>query len=254
MRLGTQWLSCGWRLFLRNPWLLGGMGLCGSVLVAALWAIPLLGGPLIALLAPIVLASYYLAIDRVSKLSMPLPAILRRAAMLQSPRELFGVFRDERRIVPIAVVSLYCIFVSLLTNMLLWLVAGSSWTKSWTSLGALGWLAILAALLLALVLYFFLAASLVYALPRTFLRDKPLFPEIVRSVRAGMHYVFALSTLLALLLVPLLVAGVMSHSAWWMGYFVALLGNAVALPLVACALYCSYRTVFQSRAPGAGPS
>lgn len=249
--LGVSWLACGWRLFRRNPWLLGGMGLSASALVTALWAIPLLGGPLIALLAPMALASFYLAIDRVSKVTMPLPAVLRLSALRQSPRELFGVFRDERRVMPTMVVSLYSVFVSVLANMLVWMVAGSAWVKPWSDLGVVGLLAVFAALTVALIVYFLLAVSLVYALPRTFLRDKPLVPEMWRSIRTGLHYLFALLTVLGVLLLPPLVGGIASLSSLSLAYVVALLANAVALPLVACGLYCSYRTVFQPREPAA---
>lgn len=244
-KLGSRWLGCGWRLFLRNPWLLGGMGLCCAVVVSGLALIPLLGGSLIALLAPIVLASYYLVIDRVSRSSVPLPANLRLAAIKQSVRELFGVFHDEKRIVPMLVVSLYSMVASLLTNTFVWLVAGSAWTKPLASLNIAGLLAVCAAIFVALIVYFWLAISFVYALPRAFLRGKPLFPEIGRSVKVGAHYLFALLTVLGVLLAPILVGMTISLASVRLAYAAVLLANVVVLPLVACGLYCSYRSIFQ---------
>lgn len=249
VQLGVRWLTCGQRLFARNPWLLGGMGLTTSVLITLLWALPLLGGPLIALMAPILLGSFSLAIERISKLNMPLPAVLRRAAFKQSPRELLLVFRDERRILPIAVVCLVSMFVSVLTNMTVWLIAGSAWTQSWISLGVSGWLSVIGAIVFALAVYFLLAAAMVYALPRTFLRDKALVPEVVRSLKASVHYVFALITVFAVLLLPLALGAVASLASPWLAYALALLVNALTLPLVACALFCSYLAVFQPRRP-----
>jgi len=247
--LGRRWLACGWRLLRRNPWLLGGMGACAALLLVALSAIPLLGGPLIALTAPAFLASFMLAIDRVGKLNMPLPKVLRRAALRESPRALFTVFRHERRLLPITVVSLASMAVSLLTNMLVWLIAGSAWSRSWASLDARGMLAVAAAVLIALTVYFLLAAALVYALPRTFLRDKPLVPEIVRSLKAGLHYATALAVVLGIVPLIMLVAVALSPLSLLVAYVVALVLYASALPLVACALYCSYRSVYQPRPP-----
>jgi hypothetical protein len=247
--LGARWLACGARLLRFNPWLLGGMGACAALLLAALWAIPLLGGPLIALLAPVFLASFLLAIERIDKLNMPLPPVLRRAALRESPRQLFAVLRHERRVLPIAAVSLACMASVLLTNMLVWLIAGAAWVRPWLALDARGLLAIAAALLLALVLYFLLAAAIVYALPRTFLRDKPLVPEVVRSFKAGVHYAMALATVLAPLVLVLPVSLALAPLSGAAAYAAAIVLYAPVLPLVACALYCSYRHVYRPRPP-----
>jgi hypothetical protein len=251
-RLGIQWLRCGAQLFQRNPWLLGGMGACCAAAMTLLWAIPLLGGPLIALLAPIMLASLILAIERVSKLSMPLPAILRVAALKQSPQELLIVFRHERRIMPMLVVSLCSIFASLIINVLVLQIAGGAWVKPWHGLGVMSLLLVAAAILVALILYYLLAASMIYALPRTFLRDKPLFPEMARSFRAGLHYRFALLPLLALLVAPLLLGVLATPVSALLAYLAGLIAYAVLLPLVACSLFCSYRSLFPP--PGAAPA
>lgn len=248
-RIGASWIACGWRLFRRNPWLLGGMGACASLLLMLLWAIPFMGAPLVALLAPTLLASFYLAIDRVSQLSHALPAILRVPAIKQSPRELFRVFYDERRIVPMVVVSLYSVFLGLVVSITVRLIAGADWNTSFTDLSARGWLSVSAAMALALALYFLLAASLVYALPRTFLRGKPLFPEMQRSIRAGVHYLSALAVVLGALLLPIVVGALTSLVSVWIAYVAAFVTGALALPLTACGLYCSYRTVYRPKPP-----
>jgi hypothetical protein len=247
--LGVRWLGCGWRLLRRNPWQLGGMGACAALLLTALSAIPLLGTPLIALVSPVLLASFMLAIDRVNKLNMPLPRVLRRAALRESPRQLLIVFRHERRVLPMAVVSLVGMAVSLAINMLAWLVAGSAWTSSWAALNARGVLGVAAALLIAVTLYFLLAAALVYALPRTFLRDKPLVPEVVRSLKAGVHYVTALVVVLGVVPLVMAVAAALSLFSIPAAYAAAVALYTPVLPLVACALYCSYRDLYRPRAP-----
>lgn len=244
--LGLRWLGCGWRFFKRHPRLLGGMGIVSATIVVALSLIPLLGGSLIAFVAPILLASFYLVIDRLSASNLSAPVLPLSAALRQSARELFCVFREENRILPMVTVSLYGMIVSLLTHAFVWLIAGSAWAKPWTSLGLVPLLSVGAALLLALTLYFVLALSIVYALPRTFLRGKPLFPEIGRSLRAGKRYLFALSTVLGVLLLPIVVGAAMSLISLGVAYAAMLVLNTLVLPLVACSLYCSYRTIFQS--------
>lgn len=248
-RIGASWIACGWRLFLRNPWLLGGMGACASLLLMLLWTIPVMGAPLVALLAPTILASFYLAIDRVSQLSHGLPAILRVPALKQSPRELFRVFYDERRLLPMVVVSLYCVFLGLVVSIAVRSIAGADWNASWAGLSVRGGVSVSAAIALALVLYFLLAASLVYALPRTFLRGKPLFPEMLRSIRAGLHYLSALALVLGVLLLPIVVGALLLPVSVWIAYVMVFVTGALALPLTACGLYCSYRTVYRPKPP-----
>ncbi|MCR4301714.1 MAG: hypothetical protein NUV51_08890, partial [Sulfuricaulis sp.] len=65
LHIGRRWLLNGWKLFMRNPWLLGGMGLTAAVVLGMLELIPLLGGLLIALVAPVMLSSVYLSLDTI---------------------------------------------------------------------------------------------------------------------------------------------------------------------------------------------
>lgn len=247
--LGVRWLSCGWRQFRRNPWLLGGMGLTCSALISLLTLVPLVGRPVIALLAPIFLASAYLAIDAMTRQKLPLPASLRVAAFKRSPHELVGVFRDEDRAIPIFLLSLCSLTVALLVDVLALLVTGNAWAKPLASLDTTALVTVLAATPLAAAIYFLLAASLVYTLPLAFLRDEPLIPALASSVKASMHYIFALLVLFAFLLAPCVIGILAARIAPWAGYGVQLLLNAVVLPLVAASLYCSYRTVFPPPEP-----
>lgn len=242
--LGMRWLKCGWRLFLRNPWLLGGMGLVAAVLIGALSLIPLVGGLLITLIAPVLLASAYLAIDAVSRQGMALPASLRLAAIKRSPKELARVFHDEERLMPTAVAAVYCLAVTLLVNILAQFVTGAAWTSRWAGLDLGSLLGVLAMALLALLIYAALAASLIYALPLVFLQDEPLIPAIGRSLKASARYVFAFSAMAGLLLAPFLLSGIASYSSTWAAHLVWVVTGTVALPVVTAGLYCSYRTIF----------
>jgi hypothetical protein len=245
--IGRRWLIGGGRLFMHNPWLLGGMGFMTAVLISALALIPLLGGLLIALLAPILLASAYLAIDGVYRQKMALPASLRLPALKQSPRQLFVVFRDEARLVPTAVACLYSASGMLLINLPLQLLPGNVWVANWSNLDGVSLFGVLATALLAFVLYVVLAASLIYALPLTFLRDEPLIPSLLRSLKASRHFVIALLILLGALLTPILLGAVVSLFALWAGYFAWLVASSIIFPAVVTSLYCSYLDIFTIR-------
>lgn len=248
--LGLRWLTCGRRIFVRNPWLLGGMGLWVVLLMAALTWVPFVGSMLVAFLAPLLLAGFYLALDAVTRQKMSRPVLLHKRAFKQSPRELFSVFREERNVVPAIVAALYCTVGALLANVLIQVIAGSHWTKSWVSLSgvSLGW--VIAATFLALVIYFMLSWPLIYGLPLAFLQRQPLFPAMRRSVKASVRNLFGLLVIFVVLLLPVIAGALASLISMWLAYVLALLIGAITLPMVAASLYCSYRTVFpQSDVP-----
>jgi hypothetical protein len=244
LRIGWRWLTGGWLLFMHNPWLLGGMGLTTAVLVGVLTLIPLLGGLLVALLAPIWLASAYLAIDGVRKMPMALPASLRIPALKQSPWQLVGVFRNHAHALPMAVACLFSAAAVLLANLPLQVLAGNAWVADWSSLERAAQAGVLVAMLLVFALYVVLAASLIYALPLTFLRDEPLVPALRNSLRASRHFAVALLVLLGVLLTPFLLGATVSVFSPWAGYLVSLIISAVVFPVIAASLYCSYRDIF----------
>ena len=245
MTLGFRWLRCGWRLFLLNPWLFAPMGFLCALMVSVLALIPLAGNLLIALLAPMLLTSATLSIDIVSRHKIALPAELRRAAVEQSPRELLKIFRDEERLLPVIATGLYSMAIALMIGILAQLVAGDAWVNRWSHLEPGALLGVFATVLLAIVLYFGLAASLAYALPLAFLRDEPLFPAILRSFKTGVHYAGGLLVILPLLLLaPALLGGFASYVSFWIANLLWLVAGSIVLPLTATSLYCSYRSLF----------
>lgn len=244
LRIGLRWLTGGWRLFTLNPWLLGGMGLTTVALIGVLALIPLLGGLLIALLSPIWLSSAYLAIDGVQRQPRVLPASLRATALKQSPWQIISVFRNEAHVLPTAVACMYCAAAVLLTNLPVQALAGNAWVADWSSLDHGAQAGVLVAMLLVFTLYVVLAASLIYALPLTFLRDEPLIPSVRQSLRASRHFVIALLVLLGALLAPLLLGAIASWFALWLGYLVWLVTGSVILPVITASLYRSYRDIF----------
>jgi hypothetical protein len=247
LRIGWRWLTGGWRLFLHNPWLLGGMGLTAAALIAVLALIPLLGGLLVALLAPVWLASAYLAIDGVRRMPMALPASLRMPALKQSPLQLVAVFRNHEHVLPMAVACLFSAAAVLLTNLPVQILAGNAWVADWSSLEHVAQAGVLVAMLLVFALYTVVAATLIYALPLTFLRDEPLVPALRHSLRASRHFAVGLLVLMAVLVAPFLVGAMVSLFSPWAGYLVSFSISAVVFPVIAAGLYCSYRDIFAGR-------
>jgi len=246
--LGLRWIRCGARLYARNPWLLGGMGVCAAALVAAAGAIPFLGGPLLGLLAPALAASFYVAIDGVAQQRLRLPAKLRTAALKQAPKELLNIARDERRLLQVVLLGLYALVGVVLTDVLVWSVAGTAWSNR--ALGVSGQLVpVLLGVVVLLAAYLLLAASLVYTLPLTLLRGEPLIPSIAASFARSMRHPVALLAVAALGIAPFLLEALLAIGAPVLAYAAAFAAGAALMPLVACSLYCSYRTLFPPTEP-----
>ena len=242
--IGLSWIIGGWGLYMRNPWTLGGMGVSTAILIGVISPIPLVGALLVALLAPILLASAYLSIDGVYKQKMLLPVSLRQPALQQSPRRLIEVLRNETRLLTIMVACCYSLVVVLLINLLVRLLLGEAWVTNWSNLDQASYFAVLAAAMLIFALYIVLGASLIYALPLAFLQHEPLIPSIIRSLKASRRFVVALLVMLGLLLMPVLVGAIVSILSLWASYIVIVILDAVVFPVVAASLYCSYRNIF----------
>jgi len=247
LRIGRRWLVNGWQLFMRNPWLFGGMGLTAAVVLGVLALIPLLGGLLIALAAPIMLASVYLSLETTYRQNMVLPAELRVPALKQAPRQLLDVLRNENRVLPAVTTSVLSITTVLLINLLVRLVVGEAWVANWSNLDHVTMFAMLAVALLTFVLYVLLAASLIYALPLTFLRDEPLVPSLRQSLKASRHFTVALLVLLGVLLIPFLLGMFAASLSLWAGFLLWLVVGSITLPVVSASLYCSYRDIFTAK-------
>lgn len=247
LRIGRRWLLNGWQLFMRNPWLLGGMGLTAAVVLGVLELIPLLGGLLIALVAPVMLSSVYLSLDTIFRHNKILPAELRLPALKQSPLQLLHVFRNEERVLPMVAASVLGISVVLLIHLLVRLVVGEAWVANWSNLNHLTLFGMLAVSLLIFVFYVLLAASLIYALPLTFLRDEPLASSLRQSLKASRHFMVALLLLLGVLLLPFLLSAIAASLSLWAGYLLWIVIGSVTLPVVAAALFCSYLDIFRTR-------
>lgn len=247
LRIGRRWLLNGWRLFLRNPWLLGGMGLAAAVVLGVFHLIPLLGGLLIASVAPVMLASAYLSLDLTYRHNRTLPVALRLPALKQSPRQLLFVLLNRERVLPAVAASAVSLSGVLLIHLLVRVAAGQAWVSDWLNVDQLTRLGLGTLALLVFVFYLLLAASLIYALPLTFLRDEPLVPSLRQSLKASRHFTVALLVLLGVLLLPFLLGALGATLSRWSGYLLWTVSGAVVLPVVTAGLYCSFRDIFSAR-------
>jgi hypothetical protein len=247
--IGVRWLRCGWRLLQRNPYSLLGMAFVCVLIVIALTMIPLFGNTLSALILPIFMSSAMLVADDLSKQKMALPASLRRAALARSPRDLFKIFSKEEYLLQALVLCVYVLGASLLTTIAAHVVTGGTWASSWASLDFGGMLQVSLGWLVSLLLYFLVTASLIYAIPLTFLQDQPLIPALGRSLAISAKNIIALAVIFGLLVTPFLLGNLALHFSAPAGYLVWLLGGAIILPLTVTSCYCSYRTAFPTKSP-----
>jgi hypothetical protein len=183
---------------------------------------------------------------------MALPVSLRMPALKQSPWQLVAVFRNHAHALPMAVACLFSVAAVLLTNLPLQVLAGNAWVADWSSLERVSQAGVLVAMLLVFAVYAVVAATLIYALPLTFLRDEPLIPALRHSLRASRHFAVALLVLLGILVAPFLLGAIVSLFSPWAGYLVSLVISAVVFPVIVASLYCSYRDIFADRNYQAG--
>lgn len=249
LELGLRWLRCGWRLFSRNPWLLTGMGVTASALLALLAAVPLVGGLLVALIAPVFLSGSYIAIDELTRQKAGIPPGLRLAVLRQSPRGLVRGLHEPERAIPLLLVALCSMAVSLAIHVVIWFIAGSTWAMPWNVLGGVSLLTVALAFVLASGLCLLLAASLIYALPLAFLQEEGLGTAVPSSLRASTHHAPALVVLLLLAIAPLVLRAIAHAYSPLAAHLVVVLAGGFALPLVATGLYCSFRSLFPAPAP-----
>jgi len=241
LRLPSRWLKRGLRLFQRNPWPLLGLGLASAVLLGVLLLIPFLGGLLATAVAPVLLASGYLALHQSAQREQALPAELRGAAAVRAPLVVLELFRNGQLVLALVMASIYALIIALLINIVVRVIAGPAWANPLAALDILPLLGVLAAMLAGFVLYSLLAMTLVFALPLVMFQDEPLVPAALRSLRRCLRYVVAILILLALSLAPVYVRALLGMTSAALGYLAAVLVGAVTLPLAVAAFYSSYQ-------------
>jgi hypothetical protein len=231
-------------MFRRSPGLFAGMGLTCMLAISLFGIIPLLGGLIVALCAPILLMSAYIAIESLSDQSTESVA---SSGFAQAPGALLSALRDEESLIPVIVASLYCMIVVVLVQVFMWIVVGNAWTGHWATLETAERASLICGTVLALGLYFLLASSLIYALPLSFLQNEPLIPAIKRSFKAATQHASAVAILLGAVLLPFALGSLVSILSVGLGYVVSIAVGTLVLPIVAISLHASYRMLFLAR-------
>lgn len=247
--IGVRWLRCGWRLLQRNPYSLLGMAFFCVLIIIALTLIPLFGNTLSALMLPIFMSSAILVADELSKQKMALPASLRKTALARSPKDLFKIFSKETYLLQALVLCVYVLGAALATTIVAHVVSGGTWASTWASLNIVGVLQVSLGWLVTLLLWFVVAASLIYAIPLAFLKDQPLMPALARSLLLSAKNIIALAVIFGLLVIPFFLGNVALLFSAPAGYLIWLLGGTIMLPLTVTSCYCSYRTAFPTTSP-----
>ncbi len=242
-KIGIRWLNCGWRLFRRNPWLLLGMGLTSMLVIVILVSIPFVGSLVIAFLAPILMSGAVLAADELSRQKMALPASLRAAAFMRSPKVLVSVVGKSEHVATVLVMGMYTLAVALAINIAAYAISGGAWVNNLLSLDTEMMLRVLGTWLVVLMLYLVLTMSLIYSIPLIFLQGTPIVPALARSLQAGWRHLAGLIVVVGVAFIPFALGVIASPFSTIAMYTIWFLGGAIALPLFITSSYCSYRTV-----------
>jgi uncharacterized membrane protein len=222
-----EWLKAGWRAFITNPVMWVVLTVLWLVLAAVLELIPLLGGLIMTLITPALLAGLIYA-ARESSTAQPVVVT-----------HLFQGLTDARRRGPLLVLGV----ILLVTSLALTLVAAGVFaglygleevadldkqmTPITPGLGAIALLALVLALGLAVF------ALIIYAIPLVMFTDLPPVPAVKSSLQASLRNI---SPLVVFSLIYLLLSVL---AAIPMG-----LGFLVLIPVSVGALYASYRDIY----------
>ncbi len=220
------WISCGWRIFMRNPGLWIVLGLIFLAVVGVVSVIPFLGGLALALLAPVLMAGLLHAAREAD------------AGRALDVMQVFQGVKDRERVTPLlslggvsvgaAVVS-GIIAVALLGGSMMAVMHSDAWPAHAPAIG----LGALFGALLILAIQLGVAMALLYAIPLLMFRTLAVGAALRSSFRA------CLSNWL-----PLTVFGVLYLVLAVLASVPFLLGWIILLPVSAGMLYCSYRDLY----------
>lgn len=245
-RLGLRWLSCGWRLCRRRLWLTLTMGLISSLIINLLSLIPIAGNILLSLLLPLLASSTLLTLDDIAN-QRASKSIGMAAKLLRPLQELFRIFREQKHLMTVVIICIYSLTITILITISLYIVSGGSWIIDISAMGLSTLLRAMGTWLLAIILYTGLIASLFFALPLIFLRDKALAPSIGNSLKMSQRYLFAILVLIAAVILVFLIGAIVAVFSQAAAFAVWVIGIMLAFPLFMASAYCSYRTLYPKK-------
>lgn len=247
----SQWLSCGWRLLRRRPLEALRPVAVFAVAVLALRLIPVIGDIAVLLLLPSVVASYTLHVHLIALTGNAPPRRSGGAAFYQVwgrelRQALFGAWSKHENIFPLILIGLVLVVLGLIVHLLFNQVGGQATVSPYGffELPAMQMLRLVAAYIVAAVLWIVIAACVLWALPLFVLRDVVLLDAMAWSVRAFFSNALVLVLLLALLAVALVPAQLIKP---W-SPVAHVIAQWLSLTLLAAYFgfchYCSFRLVF----------
>lgn len=250
MQIGMRWFGCGWRLYRRAPAHLAAFGLTAGLAAGLASAVPIIGALVLAALVPVLLGSACLVLDETVRQGKTFRRPRRTAALRAGARSPLRVFDKEARLIPLMLFGIYSVTLVLLAKILLWLTAYGVALDRARLAASIDLLGAVFGALVALGVIVMLLASLVYALPLTFLRNEPVGTAVVLGFRAAMRHIYAVLVLLGLLALPAILGALGAIYSPWAAYAVGIVASPLMLPWATAALYCSFRTLFATEEAG----
>lgn len=225
---GLSWLSCGWRIFTKNPWVWILLGLAFPVLIFVLAPIPL-GTLVFALLVPGLVAGLLAA------------ARDAEAGRALTFAHLFLAFRDRNRLTPLLVLGGVSLAGALASSGAAFMFAGSEMREMMEAVRAGREFTptagmreeMMLALLVALAVQLPVTMALVYATPLVMFRGAPAGAAMRSSLNACLRN-----------FLPLLVFGAVYLVFAVVATLPLMLGWIVLLPVSVGMLYCSYKDLY----------
>lgn len=230
---GLAWFGAGWRMFMASPLIWLAITVIYAVLVIVLSLIPVLGSIASTILHPLFYAGF-LAGCRAVEAGEPLRV-----------EHFFSAFTDARARTPLAVLGVLLLAATAAVLFVFLLLAGGSALTA-AGLGEAGGGAVFAGgallgLLVVLVLLAVITMAFVYAPPLVMFAGRPTTEAIRESFQACLTQIL-----------PLTVAGLVLLVLSLLASLPLLLGWLVLIPVIAGAVWASYRAIFEP-APVAEP-
>jgi len=253
IKQAVQWLNCGWRLAKKRlmTWLSTALLLTAVTLVLSY--IPVIGPVVTLFLFPIILCGSMIVTDRFNNpdAERPKKANKRTRGFMASvgyTRDmLLSGFGKEDKILGMLGLAAAMLVFGIVIQIIMNIVSGDAvnnpahfWQLSGSQFGA-----VLAANVVAYVIYLVLAMCFFYAIPFYMLRDYELGAAVKVSLKAVftnmVPFVAYAVTLVAPLVIAIIVAGVFK----FVGFFILLAVGSVVWVLFINSMYCAYRLSFK---------
>lgn len=239
-RLGLRWLHCGWRLVKRFPLTLLGLGLPAGALIAFIGPLPVVGMPLLMLLAPLWLAAAVVTLDTLAAGGDAPPAGEKPPG---TAARVAGRLSQSNTMLTLLALGLVAMTAAVVINIAGHLLSGGQWQLGWSQLDLGGKALALLAGLAALVLYAGLYLGLGFGLVLIALQPGPARPALARGMEIAWRHPLELLLPLAVLLAPAALAAPVKSFSLPAGLGLAWGGATLSFPVFAAALYCCYRTL-----------